>query len=60
MRVLIIDDDEHVRQVLQEAIEERNGWTARAQGFQNLPRALVEFRPDGGSSGSRCGRCDGR
>ena len=46
MRVLIIDDDEHVRQVLQEAIEERNGWTARAQGFQNLPRALVEFRPD--------------
>ncbi len=46
MRVLIIDDDEGVRQTLQGTIEERDGWKVHGQGFQDLPQALVEYRPD--------------
>ena len=46
MRVLIIDDDERVRQALQETLEERDGWKVQGQGFQNLPQALAEYRPD--------------
>lgn len=46
MRVLIIDDDERVRQTLQVTIEERDGWEVRSQGFRNLPKALAEYRPD--------------
>ena len=46
MKVLIIDDDERVRRTLRATIEERDGWEVEDQGFQNLHRALMRFRPD--------------
>ena len=47
MRVLIIDDDEGVRQTLRDTIaDEVDGWDVEGQDFQNVDRALARFRPD--------------
>ena len=53
LRVLVIDDDEGVRTVLQSELEEHGardgdgpGWEVREQGFEDVPAALIRFRPD--------------
>ena len=47
MKVLIIDDDEGVRETLQATIaDEVDGWDVDDQDFQNVDQALVRFRPD--------------
>ena len=49
LRVLVIDDDEGVRTVLRSELEEDGdgaGWEVRGQGFEDVPEALIRFRPD--------------
>ena len=53
LRVLVIDDEERVRTVLERELEEdgaRDGdgpeWEVRGQGFEDVAAALIRFRPD--------------
>ena len=53
LRVLVIDDDDGVRKVLESALEEDEGsrgdgtdWEVKTQGFDRVKRALARFRPD--------------
>ena len=51
LRVLVIDDDAHVRTALESELEEDEGpagadWEVRGQGFDGVKDALARFRPD--------------
>ena len=53
LRVLVIDDEERVRAVLDSELREGEGptgagsdWEVRSQGFDGVEDALVRFRPD--------------
>lgn len=53
LRVLVIDDDDGVRKVLESALEEDEGssgdgtdWEVKTQGFDRVKRVLARFRPD--------------
>ena len=46
MKILIIDDEEAVRQSLRRQIEKGNDWKVKDQGFDELDKVLEDFRPD--------------
>ena len=46
MKVLIIDDDADLRQVLRAALAEDVDWEVEDQGFENVDETLARFRPD--------------
>ena len=53
LRILVIDDEERVRTVLQSELEEdgaKDGdgpeWEVRCQGFRDVEESLIRFRPD--------------
>ena len=46
MRVLIIDDDADLRQVLRATLAEDIDWEVKDQGFEDVDETLARFRPD--------------
>lgn len=46
MKVLIIDDDADLRQVLRAALAEDVDWEVEDRGFENVDETLARFRPD--------------
>ena len=46
VRVLIVDDEEHIRRTLVDTLLEEAGWDVQAHGFEDLEETLVGFRPD--------------
>ena len=46
MKVLIIDDDADLRQVLRAALAEDVDWTVEDRGFEDVDETLTRFRPD--------------
>ena len=46
MRVLIIDDDADLRQVLRATLVEDVDWEVEDQGFEDVDETLARFRPD--------------
>ena len=46
MRVLIVDDDSGLREVLASALLEAGDWQVEQVGFDGVEQALLRFRPD--------------
>lgn len=46
MKVLIIDDNAHLRQTLRTSIEDERSWEIEDQSFEDVSNALCEFQPD--------------
>ena len=46
MKVLLIDDDADLRQVLRATLEEESDWEVEDRGFENVDETLARFRPD--------------
>ena len=53
VRVLLIDDDERVRETLESELSEEGAsggdglrWLVKSQGFDDVEAALINFRPD--------------